>query len=138
MAMRKMKHTHLFSLVVLVLGTSAFAAPDGHNPPVAHTNQGRTVGDQRPQPNDRPPPEGISISSRFDGDFLIPPTRGSNNRVSSPVRLPEPPIYAFANRVDLPRIDSPLGQGLTVTPAPGTLGLVALGGIMLARRRRGR
>ena len=116
------------ALVLLgLVGSQAIAdPPDFPDPPVYHTNQGRNV-DNIPQ---------------IDGEPKDVPSLGDDRQ-----RLIwDPPVTFGDYRVDmLEELDFPvIGVGslegrngqIGVTPSPGTIGLIGLGGLVLGGRRR--
>ncbi len=113
-------------MVGLAAGGAMADPPIPPNPPVQHTNQGRNV-DQRPI--DIAPKPLIPILSdgiqRGIWDPTIDPYSQRTERLRAP-DLPGVPIVGA---------DGDAGS-FSVTPAPSTLGLLALGGLALGRRRR--
>ena len=97
------------------------------DPPVLHTNQGRTADDDG-QRFDWVPFTFPGIIDQGDRAIWIPQ---NSTGIGDLVRLtlPEVPMGTPVDRVDI-------GGSITVTPAPSTLGLLALGGLAMSGRRR--
>lgn len=97
------------------------------DPPVWHTNQGRNVDDEIPKIGSTP------IRLPRLGNYTlrgiwIPPESTTGSDIDR-LTLPEFPVVSLGERIDI-------GGSITVTPAPSTLGLLALGGLAMSRRRR--
>ncbi len=120
------------ALVIGVVPAGVLANPPDEipptDPPVAHTNQGRTVEDTKPirgAIDDDPRTE----DSQWR-DMFMPPTFG-NDPFGPPHRDPLHIPDELVNR------DVSLPDGhFTVAPAPATLTLLGLAGLGLCKRRR--
>lgn len=97
------------------------------DPPVLHTNQGRNADDKGPRIGWTQFTIPV-IGDQTDYAIWIPQDStgiGDMDRLT----LPEFPMVTLGDRIDT-------GGSVTVTPAPSTLGLLALGGLAMSRRRR--
>ncbi len=125
-----MKVTTIALMIGLIPGGVLAEPPDDvpTDPPVAHTNQGRTVEDTKPTRgafDDEPK----SDESRWR-DQMLPPTFGSD-----PFHLPDHDPLRIPGELPGLEVSRPAGQ-ITVTPAPATLTLLGLAGLGLCKRRR--
>ncbi len=117
----------LGACMIAVAAAGAVADPPiPPDPPVHHTNQGRNV-DDGPKTGTRHSTNPVigDISNR---GIWIPLGSAGDNDIDR-LTLPEFPVGTLGTRVDT-------GGSITVTPAPSTLGLLALGGLAMSRRRR--
>ncbi len=117
-----------FAAVVLgLVATQTFAdPPDLPTPPVHHTNQGRNV-DHIPQIGSEPRNSPNVGNDRYRRNGR--PIRDTD-RHAEKLREPDFPVFRVGSSLDLD------GGQVEVTPSPGTVGVLALGGLMLSGRRR--
>ena len=118
----------LGACMIALVATGAIADPPlPPDPPVQHSNQGRNVDDEMPKIGSVPLTFPVISGYTLRGIWIPPDSTGDTG--VDRLTLPEFPEVSLGERSDV-------GRSFTVTPAPSTLGLLALGGLAMSRRRR--